>query len=254
MRARLLGVVSVIAVLSLWEFVGRFIVKEKIFLVPFSEVMVYLVRWAVAGDLGRNIAASAQAFGIGFALAIVIGVSLGIAIGLNATIRGLADPLVAALYSTPLLALTPLFILWLGIGLASKVAIIMLVSVFPIVINTTAGVREVETQYLDVARSFGARPRQMLAKVRLPTAVPFILAGIRISVARAVVGVFVAELLGGTVGIGYAISSSASVFDTRRMFAGIVLLAGFGILATQALVSLERWIAPWRAAQDKGAT
>ena len=159
MRARLLGVVSVIAVLLLWEFVGRFIVKEKIFLVPFSEVMVYLVRWAVAGDLGRNIAASAQAFGIGFALAIVIGVSLGIAIGLNATIRGLADPLVAALYSTPLLALTPLFILWLGIGLASKVAIIMLVSVFPIIINTTAGVREVETQYLDVARSFGARPR-----------------------------------------------------------------------------------------------
>ncbi|MDO8208894.1 ABC transporter permease [Conexibacter sp. CPCC 206217] len=249
---RLLGVISILFVLAAWEIVGQFFVTNAAFFVPVSDVASDLWEWITSGDILSALSTSAQEFAIGFGLACVIGLALGFAMGLSRTVWGLLNPLVSALNATPLLALTPLFIIWFGIGITSKALMIMFIASFPIIINTAAGTREVEQAHLDAARSFGASQWQLITKVRLPSALSFIIAGLRMAVARALVGIFVVELFGSLDGIGFAISNAATVFDTPRVFAGIVLLSGLGVIASIALTKLEQTVAPWRVQRDKG--
>jgi NitT/TauT family transport system permease protein len=162
-------------------------------------------------------------------------------------VRGLVDPWVSMLYATPIIALGPLFILWLGIGAASKIAIVFLTAVFPILINTVSGLTNTDRNLIEVARSFGAGARQIYIKVRMPAALPFIIAGLRLSVARALVGVVVAELFGARAGLGFLILNSAQAFDTAGLFVGVIILAIAGVVAVELLKWLESALAPWRA-------
>jgi NitT/TauT family transport system permease protein len=142
------------------------------------------------------------------------------------------------LYATPVIALGPLFILWLGIGVASKIAIVFLTAVFPVLINTIAGLTATDRTLVEVARSFGASQSQIYRKIRIPAAVPFIVAGLRLSVARALVGVVVAELFGARAGLGFLIVTSAQSFDTAALYLGVIIFA----VAGAASVSLLKWL------------
>jgi NitT/TauT family transport system permease protein len=240
------GIASFAVAAILWEFTARVIVDNPLF---FTSLVAIAERGAAlwrTGELQEHIWISFIEFAGGFFLAAVIGILAGIGMAASSTARGFFDPWVSMLYATPILALGPLFILWMGIGVASKIAVIFLTAVFPILINTLVGLTTTDRTLIDVARSLGATPQQIYLKVRMPAALPFIIAGLRVSVARALVGVVVAELFGARAGLGFLIINAAQSFDTAAVFVGVIILAVAGVVSVAALKWLERAMAPWR--------
>jgi NitT/TauT family transport system permease protein len=156
------------------------------------------------------------------------------------------DPLISALYATPLVAISPILILSLGIGPASKVAIVFMMAVFPILINTTVGIKSTETDLIEAARSFGASRFDIFRLVLLPSALPFIVAGFRLGIGKGLVGIFIGELFGAREGLGYLISVSGQTFDIPGMFVGVLVLAISGVVSVALFQYIERRIAPWR--------
>jgi ABC-type nitrate/sulfonate/bicarbonate transport system permease component len=229
-----------------WEVVARYVIANQIFLASPSDVAVRAVEMWETGELQKHVWISFEEFACGFVLAAVIGIAAGIALAQSNAIRGFFDPIVSLAYSMPVIALGPLFILWLGIGIASKIAVIFLVAVFPILINTVAGLMSTDRHLVEVAHSLGASPGQLYRKVRLPSAVPFIIAGLRLSVARALVGVVVAELFGARAGLGYLVMTSTTEFDTAALFLAVIILAVAGVICVECFKYLESWLAPWR--------
>jgi NitT/TauT family transport system permease protein len=155
------------------------------------------------------------------------------------------QPWVSGLYATPTIALAPLFILWFGIGVWSKVMVVILLVFFPVAINTEAGLRTTSERLIEMLRSFGATQRQIFFKVSLPSAVPFILAGLKLGIGRGLIGVVVAELFGSRAGLGRLIAASTDSFNMPELFAGVVVLAVAGILMTAGFSWLERRLVPW---------
>ena len=149
------------------------------------------------------------------------------------------------LYATPTIALAPLFILWLGIGIWSKVLVVIFLVLFPVTINTEAGLRTTSERLIEMLRSFGASPRQIFFKVSLPSAVPFILAGLKLGIGRGLIGVVVAELFGSRAGLGRLIAQSADAFNMPELFAGVIVLAVAGIALTAGFGWLENRLVPW---------
>jgi NitT/TauT family transport system permease protein len=230
----------------IWELTARYIVDNPLFLPTLVAVAERALSLWSTGELQEHIWISFIEFAGGFFLAAVFGILAGIGMAASPTARGFFDPWVSMLYATPILALGPLFILWMGIGVASKIAVIFLTAVFPILINTLVGLTTTDRILIDVARSLGASPRQIYLKVRMPAALPFIIAGLRVSVARALVGVVVAELFGARAGLGFLIINSAQSFDTAAVFVGVIILAVAGVASVAALKWIERVMAPWR--------
>ena len=243
-------IVSFAIAIALWELSARLLVANNLFFTPLSAVAVRAAELWASGELQTHIWVSFVEFAGGYALSVVVGILLGIVLAESTLVRGLVDPWISMLYATPIIALGPLFILWLGIGVASKIAIVFLTAVFPILINTVTGLTNTDRTLLEVARSFGATPRQIYTKVRLPAAVPFIIAGLRLSVARALVGVVVAELFGARAGLGFLILNAAQSFDTAGLFVGVLVLAIAGVVSVELLKWLEFKLAPWREQED----
>lgn len=234
---------------ALWEVIARGI-DNTLFLAPLTAVVVRGLDLWGSGELQTHIWVSFIEFAGGFALSAIVGILFGVVMAASISVRGLFDPWVSMFYATPIIALGPLFILWLGIGVASKIAIVFLTAVFPILINTVAGLTTTDRNLLDVARSFGATGAQIYRKVRLPAALPFIIAGLRLGVARALVGVVVAELFGARAGLGFLILSAAQSFDTAGLFVGVLILAVAGVVSVEALKWLETRLAPWRFQEE----
>jgi NitT/TauT family transport system permease protein len=224
------------------------VVDNYVTLAPFTRVVGDLWDWTASGDIAPDLRSSAIELAIGFGIGVLVGVVLGVAMGLFDTLRRLLETTVVALNSTPILALAPLFVIWLGFSLAAKFVLIAAVAVFPVLVNTQVGIRQVDRAYLDVARVFGASWWQLVRKVRFPAALPFVLAGMRVAVTRAVVGIFVAELFGATSGVGFAINNASATFDSARMFSGLIVLGLFGILLSALIGGVARWAAPWQGA------
>lgn len=240
------GVASFIIAAVLWEFLARVVVNNPLFLSSLTEIAERGVQLWQSGELQTHIWVSFVEFAGGYFLAAVVGILGGIGMAASRNARGFFDPWISMLYSTPILALGPLFILWLGIGITSKIAVIFLTAVFPILINTLVGLTTTDRILLDVARSLGATRQQVYLKVRMPSALPYIIAGLRLSVARALVGVVVAELFGARAGLGFLILMSAQSFDTAAMFVGVIILAVAGVVSVAALKWVEQSMAPWR--------
>jgi NitT/TauT family transport system permease protein len=240
------GLGSFFAAVILWEFVARVVVHNPLFFSSLTDIARQAVVLWQSGELQNHIWTSFVEFAGGYLLAALFGILAGIGMAASKTARGFFDPWVSMLYSTPILALGPLFILWLGIGMASKIAVIFLVAVFPILINTLVGLTTTDRLLLDVGRSLGATRRQLYLKIRMPAALPYIIAGLRLSVARALIGVVVAELFGARAGLGFLILQSAQSFDTAAMFVGVIILAGAGVGSVALLKLLEQKMAPWR--------
>lgn len=239
-------VLSLLIAATLWELAARYLIKNTLFFAPLSAVLVRIVEMWQEGTLQTDIAASSQTFIVGFALGSIVAISIGVLMALSNTLRDLIDPWISALYATPYIALAPLFVLWLGIGLAAHAAVVFIGVFFPVLINTYAGLTTTDRVLLEVARSYNASGRQMFTMVRFPAALPYIITGLRLGVARGLVGVVVAEIFGAKAGLGYRIVISGNSFDTAGLFAGIFLFAFAGVISVELLKLLERWLAPWR--------
>lgn len=237
---------SICGGLLLWEFVSRFIVGSKLFLAAPSQVMIALVGLAKTGELEKHIMISGIEFLIGYVLACLLGILLGLAMSQSVAAKQALQPWVSGLYATPTVALAPLFILWFGIGIVSKVVVVAVLVIFPVIINTEAGLRATPPQLIETVRSFGANARQIFFKVSLPSALPFIFAGLKLGIGRGLIGVVVAELFGARAGLGQLISQSAETFNMPALFAGVTLLAVAGIAMTSGFGWLERKLLPWR--------
>jgi len=240
------GAASILSVIILWEVAARTIVNNPLFFAPLSAVANRAVELWRTSELQTHMWTSVQEFLLGFVLASALGIIAGVLMASSATLRDFFDPWISMLYSTPIIALGPLFILWFGIGMSSKVAVIFLVVVFPVLINTFAGLTTTDLNLIEAARSFGASTTQIFTKVRFPAALPFITTGLRLGVARGLVGVVVAELFGAKSGLGFLILISAQTFDTAGLFVGVIILAFSGVVAVEVLKWIERRLAPWR--------
>jgi NitT/TauT family transport system permease protein len=239
------GIVSVVTGLLLWEFVSRVLVANALFLAAPSQIVAAIFDLVKSGELWRHLSISAVEFAIGYMIACVLGILAGLAMANSAVAKQAMSPWVSGLYATPTIALAPLFILWFGIGIWSKVLIVILLVFFPVTINTEAGLRTTSERLVEMLRSFGATPRQIFFKVSLPSAVPFILAGLKLGIGRGLIGVVVAELFGSRAGLGRLISASADAFNMPELFAGVVVLAVAGILMTAGFTWLEGRLVPW---------
>ena len=228
-----------------WELAGRS-GNWPLLLAPLSDIAAKFVKLASTGELQRHILVSLNEFIVGFAVAAIIGISLGVGIATSETFKDLVDPWVSAIYATPTVALAPMFIFIFGIDAPSKMAVVFLLAVFPIVINTATGITSTEQVYLEAARSFCASRRQIFTKVLIPSALPFIVAGLRLGIGRGLVGVVVGEFIGARAGLGYMIFRSSQGFEIDAMWAGVFLLAGTGVLSVLLLQKVERRMAPWR--------
>src|SRR5262245_50840849 len=245
-RRGLYGGVAVAVFIGLWEVVGRAGVVNPIFLSPPTVVLRAGVGLARSGELLEHLRVSGVEFGIGFLLAAATAVPLGLVAGWYRRLHFVLDPFLSAFYVTPRIALLPLIVLWIGIGLVSKIAIVFLGAFFPICLPTFAGVRTVDPGLLRVARGFHASELRIFRTIILPSCVPFVLAGLRLGVGRGLVGVVVGELFAGTAGIGFLIGASGAAFRTDRVFVGVLILMGFGVLCNEVLTRLEARFERWR--------
>jgi NitT/TauT family transport system permease protein len=236
--------ISIVGFLFLWEIFGRRV--DPILMSYPSAIAAAFVELLQSGELVIESGRSMRAFLAGFGLAIVFGVLIGIVMGTDRRIEYAVDPFINALYSTPNVALIPLIILWLGLGLTAKIAIVFLVAFFPIVVSTFAGVKNVSGSLVEIGQAFGFNGVQILRKIILPGSLPFIATGIRLAVGRAVVGMVVAEFFTAISGLGGMIIKYSNKFETDRMFVPIIVLAVFGVLLTEMVKVVERRLAPWK--------
>jgi NitT/TauT family transport system permease protein len=212
-----------------------------------SEIAVAFWQLAQTGKLWGALAESLQPFLVGYALAIVIGVPLGLVVGRFRTMEAALGIYITAGYAMPLVALVPLLILWLGLGFKVKVAVIFLMSLFPICINTWLGVTAVPKSLIEVGKSFVAPDAVILRRIVLPATLPYIMAGIRLAVGRAVVAMVVAEFFTTISGLGAIIINSANNFDTATMFVPIVVLMFLAVGLNSLIGWIEHRVAPWQA-------
>jgi NitT/TauT family transport system permease protein len=241
----LAATLSVVTGLALWELVSRLLVANPLFLAAPSQIVEAIYKLSLTGEMGRHIAISAAEFALGYVIASVIGIAVGFGMANSARFKQAMQPWISGLYATPTIALAPLFILWLGIGIWSKVLVVIFLVLFPVTINTEAGLRTTSERLIEMLRSFGATQRQIFFKVSLPSALPFILAGLKLGIGRGLIGVVVAELFGSRAGLGRLISQSADAFNMPELFAGVIVLAVAGIAMTAGFGWLERRLVPW---------
>ena len=239
-----LRIASVAAILVAWQVYGGSI--NPILLSDPSAVAVAFVDMVRDGSLGHALASSLQVLGLGFLFGAVAGVLIGLAAGRSETIAALIDLPVNALYAVPAVALVPVIVLWFGFAVMTKAVVVFLFVIFPVLINTTRGVREVDPELAEVARSFCTSEWRLWLDLILPSALPFIVTGLRLAIGRALIGVIVAEYYTSLSGLGDLISTNASNFQTARMFVPIVVIAVLGVVFTALLELAERRLVRWR--------
>ncbi len=240
---------SLAVVLLLWEFYGRR-VNPILFTYPTAIARAFF-ELVASGELASYARESLLVLLYATVLSIVAGVLLGVLMGRFSMVEWAADMYVSALYSTPMVAVVPLIVLWFGFKVPAKVIIVFLFMVFPVLLNTYEGVKNVDRNLQEVARSFCSSERQLWRHLIIPSAVPFIVAGIRLAIGRGLVGMIIAEFYTSITGLGYMIVRYANAFETDKLFVPIVVVMVLGV----GLMWLAKWIemriAPWRRFDDR---
>jgi len=239
------GAAMLFAVL-LWQLAWSAGKISPLFFTGPSAVAKRFVEEWTNGRLKSDLAYSGSNFGIGVGLAIATGVVLGVIIGWYRRIAMVFEPFLNALYSTPRVALIPLILIWFGIGMWSKVFIVFINALFPVLLNTIGGIRATDADLVRAARAFCASDRQIFMTVAIPGAVPFILTGVRQAVALGLIGVVVGEMFGGSEGIGYMVNYGGQTFQTDTVFVGVTIIAVAGIVLTSLAEQLEKRFLRWR--------
>ena len=244
---KILGTTAVVIFLSAWELVGNVLgIINPMFMSAPSLIFKAAIQMFSSGEIYNDLYVSGLEFGWGYLLSVAVGVPFGIACGWYKKFAYIFDPFINAMNATPRVALLPLVIIWLGIGILSKVGIIFLGAVFPILINARDGVKTTPYNLLTAARSFGASEWQIFKSVVLPSTLPFILTGLRLGVGRALIGVMVGELYAATAGIGFMITVAGATFQTDKVFVGVLIFAISGMIAMELLTRLESRFDKWR--------
>ena len=248
-RKVIVRLISLIFVLLVWEFYGRR-VNPILFTYP-SAIARAFVSLVASGELQSYMKESLLVLTYASILSVLAGVLLGVVMGRFSIVEWAADIYVNALYSTPMVALVPLIVLWFGFKVPAKVIIVFLFMVFPVLLNTYEGVKNVDRNLQEVARSFCSSESQLWRHLIIPSAVPFIVAGVRLAIGRGLVGMIVAEFYTSVTGLGYMIVRYANALETDKLFVPIVMVMILGV----SLLSLAKWvegrIAPWKNSENR---
>jgi NitT/TauT family transport system permease protein len=246
---KILGAASVVIFLTVWELVGNTLkLINPMFMSAPSLVFNAAVQMFSSGEIFNDLYISGIELFWGYILSALFAIPFGIMIGWYKKVAYIFDPFVNAMNATPRVALLPLVIIWLGIGILSKVGIIFLGAVFPILINARDGVKTTPMNLLTAARSFGASEWLIFKTVVFPSTVPFILSGLRLGLGRAIVGVMVGELYAATAGIGFMITVAGATFQTDKVFVGVMIFALTGMIGMELLSRVEKRFSSWRPA------
>lgn len=235
-----------IAFLALWELIVWAGLVRPIFLAPPSEIFQTIWRLADTGTLWMHIAETLRSTMVGFATGTVVGVLFGFMFGLMPRVGQVVTPFITTMNSMPRIALAPLFVLWFGIGATSKVVLVFSLVVFIVLTNTMAGTQAVEGDYLRLAKLLGARRRDIVTKIVLPSTVPWIFAAMRLSFAYALAGAVVGEMFLGQRGLGYLIVAGSGVFNISQIFAALIITVIIAYLLDNGAGVIERRILKWR--------
>ena len=241
-----IGAASVLAFLLLWEAAFRFSWVNPIFISAPSMVALAAVQVFSSSEFRTDMATSGTEFIVGYLMAIAVGVPLGLAVGWSKRLYFALSPFIHTLNTIPRITLLPLIIIWFGIGIWSKVMVVFLGAVIPILISTFSGVRASEERLLRVARSFNASRGRIFRTIVLPGTVPFIFTGLKYGSGRALLGVIVGELYAATAGIGYFIASAGNAMQTDKMMVGVLIVVATGLLTMEGLNRIERRFDAWR--------
>ncbi|WP_370947734.1 ABC transporter permease [Amycolatopsis sp. cg5] len=239
---------AIILFLAAWELVPRYVLDEstRTFLPPVSEDLVALWELVLNGQLADHLTASLGRSASGFVVAVAIGVPLGLLIGWYRPVAAFLNPLLELMRNTAALALLPVFTLLLGIGELSKITLVVYACVWPVLLNTIAGVNSVDPLLVRAARSLGLSSPRLFRKVILPFAVPTIFTGIRLAASYSILVLIAAEMVGAKAGLGYLINNTQVNFQITQMYAGIIAVSVLGLIVNQGFVALERRFSAWR--------
>ncbi|MDX8438783.1 ABC transporter permease [Mesorhizobium australafricanum] len=231
--------------LGLWQVAASSGWVNAAVLPPVDTIVAALWKGLAGGSLLGDIAISLQRAGLAFAAAVLVAIPLGLMMGQARAVETALDPILQLFRQTSALALYPVFILLLGLGEASKVFVIFWATLFPLLLNTISGVKEVDPKLLEMARAYGARRLTIFRRVVLPGAVPSIFVGLRLGATTALLLLIASEMIGANKGIGFQVMNAQYNFQIPLMFAAIVILAALGLIANQALVILQRRLCRW---------
>ncbi|MFQ5849101.1 MAG: ABC transporter permease [Candidatus Binatia bacterium] len=237
-----------------WEALPLLVALPKglslFFTTPFN-IVITLYELIDKGEIIHHFYISATEFLVGLGLSIIMALPLGIIMGRSTTVNAMFDPFVTAFNATPRLVFLPLVVLWVGLGIWSKVVIVFIGALFPLLINTYEGVRNVDRVLVNVVRSFGAREWQIMKMVVLPNSLPYIVAGLRLAIGRAILGVVVGEFFASSEGLGFVMAAAAGNYQVDIVFAGLVIFMGISLAMTMSVKRLESRLSRWRPEEVK---
>jgi NitT/TauT family transport system permease protein len=245
----MLGTASIALLLIAWELLPHLVTISagtKLFFTTPSRIAATLWTMFATGTIWEPLGVSAAGFALGLGIAIVVGLPLGVLLGRSPALNAMFDPFITAFNATPRLVFLPLVLLWFGLGLWSKVVIVFIGALFPILINTYEGVRNADRLLIDVVRSFGAREWDVARLVVVPNAMPYIVVGLRLGIGRAILGVVVAEFFGSTEGLGVVMVRAASSYHVDVVFAGLIVFGALSLAMTGAVQAVEKRLSRWR--------
>ncbi len=245
-RPILLGTLSFAVLFGGWQLIVAIGLVDPFLVASPSKVATALVDQIESGVIFEHLRVSMTELAIGFGIASVLGIVWGVLMGWYGPLNEALDPFVWLMYSAPLVALYPVFLLIFGLGAKTVIAICVLLAVFPILVNTRTGVHEVDAKLVQAARSFGATDRQLFTKIVLPASLPFVMSGLRLGLGRGLVGVVVGEFFVGDKGLGYSVAYYAGLLRTTDMIVQVVVIGAIGVVLTTLLSILERRIDAWR--------
>jgi ABC-type nitrate/sulfonate/bicarbonate transport system permease component len=245
-RERILGIASPIVLLLVWEVAARLhFIDTRFFPAP-SSVIATMIDMLRSGELITNTLVSLRRLALGAVIGGVPALILGIAMGLNRWVRAAFDPIVAATYPIPKSAILPLALLIFGLGEGSKIFMVAIGVFFPVVINSTTGVLEINRIYLDVGRNYKANRWKTFWTIALPGALPVIMTGFKLGIGIGLILIALAEMIGAKSGLGYMIWTAWETFSVEQMYVGLFAIAIIGFVLTILLNEIERIIIPWK--------
>jgi len=244
------GCISILVGLVIWEILTRLLLENELLIPPPTSVIRSFWNLTFFGQLNKHFAATLIEFSYGFTTACIAGIVIGYFMGMHKWFDEIMDPWIATLYSIPIITVVPLIIIWFGIGMISKVIVVFKITAVAIILNTAAGIKNLDPVWLELAKSLRLSTWETTYKIRFPGALPYIITGMRLGVGRALLGVVVAELMAANAGLGYMLRDSSETWDSPKLFVTVILLATIGLVSFNLIKRLEQRMAPWRQSAE----
>ncbi len=234
-----------VAILLIWQALATWLIGGFWISAP-STVAARIGKWAATGYLWQQVSITLEEAVVGFVLGALGGCVLGAVAGYYRMLGKVLEPIILALYSMPAIALAPLFLLWFGLGITSKIAVSGMTVLFIVFFNVYTGLRNVDQDLMNVVAVLGAKRRHIILKLILPSVLTYLFLGLKVSLPFALIGAVVAEMVSSTRGIGFMMQNSVNLYDTTGVFVGLVLVSGISVLLGSGLRRLEQSVLRWK--------